>query len=518
VGFATILVGIYLAQIGFSWVRDYLAGYVGAHFIADLRSALFGHLESLSLKFHQQHKVGEIMSRLLSDIFRIQDLMIATLLVMLTNILMLIAILLYLLNVEWQLTLIALVPVPLTILFTGRFGKGLNETSRNIQETTAHLSARVQESLVAIKVIKSFGQERSERGRVGQVLDSLSKWLIKYSVLRSLSMNVVTFINMIGPIVVLSAGAYMVAAGTMKLGALISFYMLISFVYSPIQSLAGTHIEVQAAMASVDRIFEYLDIPPAVREDPAPVVISKARGEIEMCNVSFVYGDSGFKLNDFNLHIRAGETVAIVGPSGSGKTTLISLIMRFYDPDQGVVSIDGVDLRKLSLTSLRDNIALVDQDPLLFNTSIGDNIAYSNPDSSREQIIRAAQIANIHDFIATLPDGYDSKVGERGVTMSGGERQRICLARAILKDPPILILDEATSALDSISEQLIQDALDKILADKTAIIIAHRLSTVQRADRIITLKDGIIVDQGTHQELLEKSALYQELAQKQLRS
>ena len=270
-------------------------------------------------------------------------------------------------------------------------------------------------------------------------------------------------------------------------------------------------------MASVDRIFEYLDIPPEVREDPEPTVISRARGTIELREVAFGYDDNAFRLDNFNLQIRAKETLAIVGPSGSGKTTLISLIMRFFDPKRGAITIDGVDLRKLSLTSLRDNIALVDQDPLLFNASIADNIAYSNPDADREQIIRAARIANIHDFIAGLPDGYNSRVGERGVTMSGGERQRICLARAILKDPPILILDEATSALDSISEQLIQDALDKILADKTAIIIAHRLSTVQRADRIIALKDGKIMDQGTHQELLEKSALYQELAQKQLK-
>jgi ATP-binding cassette, subfamily B, putative efflux pump len=342
--------------------------------------------------------------------------------------------------------------------------------------------------------------------------------LVRYSVVRSLSVNVVTFISMIGPIVVLSAGAYLVASGVMKLGALIAFYVLIAYLYSPVQGLAFARIEISLAMASVNRVFEYLDIPPEVEEDPEPTVISRARGTIELRNVAFGYDDNAFRLDDFDLLIHAGETLAIVGPSGSGKTTLISLIMRFFDPERGAITIDGVDLRKLSLTSLRDNIALVDQDPLLFNASIADNIAYSNPDADKEQIIRAARIANIHDFIEGLPDGYNSRVGERGVTMSGGERQRICLARAILKDPPILILDEATSALDSISEQLIQDALDKILADKTAIIIAHRLATVQRADRIITLKDGKIVDQGTHQELLEKSALYQELAQKQLRS
>lgn len=335
--------------------------------------------------------------------------------------------------------------------------------------------------------------------------------------MRSLSFNLVNFINNIGPIVVLSVGAYLVATGHMLLGEMIAFYVLLNSLYSPVRGLAYTKIEVSAAMASVDRIFEYLDIPPEVREDPEPTVIPRARGTIELREVAFGYDDNAFQFDSFNLRIHAKETLAIVGPSGSGKTTLISLIMRFFDPDKGAVLIDGIDLRKLSLRSLRENIGLVDQDPLLFNASIADNIAYSNANADRDQIIRAAKIANIHDFIAGLPDGYGSMVGERGVTMSGGERQRICLARAILKDPPILILDEATSALDSISEQLIQDALDKILADKTAIIIAHRLATVRRADRIITLKDGKIMDQGTHLELLEKSALYQELAQKQLK-
>jgi ATP-binding cassette, subfamily B, bacterial MsbA len=515
--FAGLLIGIYLAHVALSWGRDYLVGYLAAHIIADIRSKLFLHLETLSLKFFQKHQIGEIMSRLLNDVNRIQELLTSTLLMFLNNVLLLIAILVYLLNVNWQLTLIAIIPVPLTIFFTNRIGGSLNNLSRGMQEANAAISAKVQETLSAVRVVKAFGNEVEERKAFDRVMDRLTQVLVRFSVVRSLSLNLVNFINMIGPIVVLSAGAYLVATGAMKLGALMAFYVLLAYLYSPVQGLAYARIEVASAMASVDRIFEYLDIPPEVTEDPEPTVIAKVRGAIELHGVAFGYDDNAFRFDNFNLKIQAKETVAIVGPSGSGKTTLISLIMRYFDPERGAISIDGVDLRKLSLASLRDNIALVDQDPLLFNASIADNIAYSNANADREQIIRAAKIANIHDFIAGLPDGYDSRVGERGVTMSGGERQRICLARAILKDPPILILDEATSSLDSISEQLIQDALDKILADKTAIIIAHRLSTVQRADRIIALKDGKIVDQGTHQELLEKSLLYQELAQKQLK-
>ena len=515
--FAAVLAGIYVLQIGFSWVRDYVAGYIGASIIADVRSALFAHIQKLSFRFFQTHQVGEMMSRLLSDVSRIQDLLSSTLLMLLTNVMLLIAIMAYLLSVNWQMTLIAIVPVPLTILLTNKFGKSIHIVARTLQETIARLSARVQEAFGGIKVIKAFGREEAEKRKTDSILNQLTGLYVKYSVVRSLSVNVVQFISMIGPIVVLSAGAYLVAMESMKLGALISFYVLLAYLYSPIQSLASINVEVQASMASVDRIFEYLDIPPAVQETASPKKLERTNGEISLRQVNFAYEESGFHFRNLSLHIPAKQKLAIVGPSGSGKTTLTSLIMRFYDPVSGSVSLDDINLKDLSLSSLRDNMALVDQDPLLFNASIAENIAYSNPAAAREDIVRAATIANIHDFIFGLTDGYNSMVGERGVTLSGGEKQRICLARAILKDPPILILDEATSALDSISEQLIQESLDRILKDKTAIIIAHRLSTVQRADRIITLQDGAIVGDGTHSELLEKSPLYRELAQKQLR-
>ncbi len=515
--FAGVLLGIYLTQVVLAWLRDYLAGHLAAHIIADIRSELFGHLESLSLRFFQKRQIGEIMARVLNDVNRIQELFVSTFLMFLTNILLLAAALAYLLNGNWRLTLIALIPVPLTIYFANRFGVRVQSLSRGIQEANANISAKVQETLSAVKIVKAFGKELGERLAFDKVMSGLTCVLIRFSVTRSLSLNLVNFINNLGPIVVFSWGAYLVATGGMKIGELIAFYVLVNYIYSPVQGLAATKIEVSAAMASVDRIFEYLDAPPEVHEDPEPIVLSRAHGAIELRGVTFVYDDNAFRLDNLNLAIGAKETLAIVGPSGSGKTTLISLIMRFYDPEKGEVLIDGTDLRKVSLKSLRENIGLVDQDPLLFNATIAENIAYSNPEAGRDRIARAASIANIDRFIASLPDGYDSMVGERGVTMSGGERQRICLARALLKDPPILILDEATSSLDSISEQLIQDALSKILADKTTIIIAHRLATVQRADRIIVLRDGRIVDQGTHQELLEKSALYRELAQKQLK-
>jgi len=516
--FGMVLAGIYLTQVLFSLMRDYLAAKIGARIIADMRSQLFERLEHLSLRFFQQHQVGEIMSRLLADISRVQGLLTSTLLMFLTNVLLLAAIIVYLLYTDWLLTLIAVIPVPLTIILTNKFGLRIHKIVKNLQETIADFSARLQEAFLSIKTIKAFGQEQSEKSRVDRVIEKLTGLYISNSVANSLAGNLVNFISMLGPIVVLAWGTYLIAAGTMKLGALIAFYMLLTYLYSPIQGLSSLFIEVESAMAAVNRVFEYLDMPPEITEAASPVTLDRARGEIRLEDVCFRYNQQGFAIENFSLDIQAKEKVAIVGPSGAGKSTLINLLMRFFDPQSGTIYIDGIDLKELSLMSLRKNISMVDQDPLLFKTSIFNNIAYANPKIDREDVIAAAKIANVHDFISGLPGGYETDVGERGVTLSGGEKQRICLARAILMNPPILILDEATSALDSRSEHLIQEALKRILVDKTTIIIAHRLSTVQHADRIIAIENGKIIDEGKHDELLKKSELYRDLASRQLKS
>lgn len=517
--FGLFLVGVYLANVLFSWIRDYLAGYIGAHIIADMRTALFAHLQSLSLQFHQNNQVGEIMSRILSDVSRVQYLLTSTLLMFFTNILLLVAILIYLLNVNWYLTVIAIIPVPLTILITSFYGRRLHRLSRWLQETIAALSGRIQESFTGIKTVKAFGQERREAGRLGSIIDKITRLYVQISVNTSLSVNVVQFISMLGPIVVLAWGTYLIAQGQMQLGALIAFYMLLTYLYNPVEGLASLHIEVKSAMASVDRIFEYLDMPATIVESPNPVILSQPRGEIELKNVSFAYeGSNGFRLDNINLRVAAKEKIAIVGPSGSGKTTIINLIMRFFDPDEGVITLDGVDLRSLAVTNLRDAVSIVDQEPLLFRATIHENIAYGSPEASEAEVESAARIANIATFIDSLPDRYRHIVGERGVTISGGEKQRLCLARVILKDPAVVILDEATSALDANSEYLIQQALEQVLRDKTAIIIAHRLSTIKHVDRIIALDRGRIVDEGRHDVLMERSALYRDLVARQLKN
>lgn len=514
--FGGALLGLYLGNVLFSWWRDYLAGRIGANIIADMRSELFYHLERVSLRFHQTHQVGEMMSRLLSDVNRIQSLLTTTLLMFLTNILMLVAIFVYLINTNWLMTIVALIPVPLTILFSNKFGLKLHDINRALQEAIARFTATMQEALVATRIIRAFGQEKREKEKIDGDLKVLTGYYIKNSVTSSLAFNFMHFVNMIGPIIILAWGTYLVAGGSMKLGTLMAFYILLSYLYSPIKDLATINVEVQSAMSSVYRIFEYLDLPPAVDEPLRPVSLPKISGAIKLENVCHTYEDSGFNIENLSLDIKPRQKIAIVGPSGSGKTTLINLIMRFFDPVSGKITIDGVDLRDLPIKTLRDNIGLVDQEPLLFKSTVFNNIAYARPDIGLDEVIKAAKIANIHDFIISLRDGYESEVGERGVTLSGGEKQRMCLARAILIDPPILILDEATSSLDSNSEQLIQEALKRVLAEKTAIIIAHRLSTVQHADRIITMDNGRIVAEGTHAELLDKSPLYRALASKQL--
>ncbi len=515
VWFGAVVIGVYAIVFLMSWARDYLGARVGSSIVVDLRAELFERLEYLPLRFYQKHQVGEILSRMMSDVSRIQDVFANVLVSALANLMFLLAILSYLLYTNWLLTLLALAPIPLTWYLTHRFGLLMNKVSRQFQETTAELSARVQESLVGVKTIKAFGREQDELGRLAGILDRLRKVIIRYTVTQSISRTAIMILSFMGVIVVLSIGSYFIVIGQMTLGRLIAFFFLMAWMMNPLQILASARVDIQSIMASVDRVFEYLDQPIEIVEAPQPVTLASPRGEVRFDRVSFAYDGQGFRLENFNLKIAAKEKLAIVGPSGGGKSTIINLVMRFYDPQSGTIMLDGVDLRQLSFRSLRACVALVDQDPLLFNTTILENIAYGKPGATRDEVVAAAKVANVHDFVSGLPNGYETVVGERGVTLSGGEKQRLCLARAVIRDPAVLILDEATSALDSISEHLIQDALERILVNKTAIIVAHRLATVQRADRIITVKNGAIVDEGTHSELLTRSSIYRELAEKQ---
>jgi len=514
--FGLVLAGIYLANVLFSWSRDYFAARIAAGIKRDIRSDLFFHLERVSLRFHYRNSVGEIMSRVQADVDKVQELMTSILLQLLANILMLAVIFIYLLQVNWVLTLIALVPVPLTILLSHGLGKRLHRIAREQMQSIARLAARLQEALSAVTTVAAFGQEKREQARVDHESNVLGHWMVKSSVTASLAGNLIHFVNMMGPIVVLAWGTYLVAGGSIKLGALMAFYILLAYMYQPVQDLASVNVEIQAAMASVHRVFEYFDLEPSVAEDRHPVSLESVTGALEFKDVRFWYEANGFVLDIGGLNIQPGETVAVVGPSGAGKTSLINLILRFFDPQEGSVLLDGIDIKRLRLHELRRSIGLVEQSPMLFKGTIFDNIAYSDADASTDEVVAAAQVANIAGFIESLESGYQTQVGERGVTLSGGEKQRVCLARALLKQPPILILDEATSALDSKSEQLIQQALRRVLVDKTAIIIAHRLATVRFADRILVMENGRIAASGKHEQLMSDSDTYRELASNQM--
>jgi subfamily B ATP-binding cassette protein MsbA len=514
--FSAFLLGVYLAYVGFAWLRDYIGSRLGTSIIRNLRSQLFGHLQRLSSRFYQARQTGEILSRMMSDASQIENLLTETLLLFVMDVLMLLAILIYLLRTNWALTLVAIIPVPLTVLVTQYYGRRVQGFATRMQEKTAAVSARIQESLLGMRTTHAFGQEGREQERMNGVLDDLSRVTIKASVVSSLAVNLVQFVNMVGPIIVLGWGVYLVAVGGMKLGELMAFYILMAFLYSPVQSLARAKVQFHTAMASVDRIFEYLDIQPDIVEPADPIELKQARGQITFHHVVFGYPQSQFTLRDLSLEVPSREKVALVGPSGSGKTTIVNLVLRFLDPDAGTILLDGVDIRRLSFATLRRQIAIVEQDPVLFKATIAENIAYGRPNATHAEIEAAARAANIHDFIQSLPNRYEAEVGERGMSFSGGERQRLCLARALICNPSVLILDEATSALDSNSELLIQQSLSRILVDKTAIIIAHRLSTVKHVDRIIAIDNGTILDHGTHEELTARCSLYRELAQKQL--
>lgn len=514
--FGAFLLCIYLLNLLFAWLRDYLVARVGSEIIKDLRVQLFAHLQRLPLSFHGKHQIGELMSRLLSDVGRLQDLLTVTLLMLFTNVLMLAGVLAYLLNTNWMLTVVAVLPVPLTVYATGRLGGRLSTLMTEVQRRMAGVSATLQETLLGIRTIKAFGREEFATHRVELALRELNPLLVKASVTSSLGVNLAQFINVIGPIVVLAWGVYLVAGGHMKLGELIAFYILLTYLYSPIRGLAETHLQVKSAMVSADRIFEYLDLEPAVAEAASPVEFDWAAGEVRLEQVGLAHPNSNFRLENLSLVVAPRETIALVGPSGAGKTTVLHLIMRLFDPQSGSVLLDSLDLRAIATSKLRRHVALVEQEPFVFHASLYDNIACWRPGLGEPEVTLAARAARIHEFASALPDGYQTIVGERGVNLSGGERQRLCLARALAGDPTVLLLDEATSALDSVSEQLISESLSTILSGKTAIIVAHRLATIQHVDRIVVMDAGRLVDEGSHTELMKRCGLYRELAQHQM--
>ena len=493
-------------------LSTYILVAVGLRMVFRLRCRLFDHLQRLSLSFHDMTTVGDSLYRVTWNTYCVQALFNSGLIPALTASFTLLGIAGVMLFVDWLLTLVALaIGVPLLILIQ-KLDRPMRERSLRAAERESAISTRVQETLSSIRAVQAFGREAAESQRFGDHADASLRAKLRLTVLQSGSQAIVGLLLAIGTAAVVGIGAWRVMHGVLTVGDIVLLVSYLAMLYKPLETLAYTAATVQGAAADARRVFSILDHTPEVRDKTGAVPLSvRTAGPIVFDHVCFSYNGGKQVINDVCLEIPAGQTVALVGPSGAGKTTLANLAMRFYDPTEGRVALNGTDLRSLTLESLRQNIALVLQEPVLFSSTIRENIAYGRPEATNEEIEAAAQAAGAHDFIQALTRGYETQIGERGVTLSGGQRQRLSIARAFLKDAPILILDEPTSALDSTTERQVLEALKRLMKDRTTLIIAHRLSTVREADQIVVIQDGKIAESGTHTELLRLGRHYARL-------
>lgn len=515
--YTLLLVLVFAGQALFTGLQNYLFARSGEGVVADLRRHLFNHLLSLSPRFFENHKTGDITSRLTSDVTTVQGVVSNTLVQLFTTPLMFAATLAILFWTNWKLSSFILAVVPLVILVAIVLGRIMRRLSKAFQDKVAEANARAEESIGGIRVVQSFTAEKLEAERYSQLIGESYRTALRRALVSSGLSGVVFFTIFSALGLIFWYGGRLVSLGEITPGQLVSFILYAFSVATSVGTLAGIWGQVQSALGASSRIFELLDTPSELKEPKNPYPLTNVRGEVRLEDIHFAYDERGEILRGVSLTALPGQVVALVGPSGAGKSTLIALIPRFYDVTKGRITLDGVDIRQLRLMDLRRQIALVPQETLLFSGSIEENIRYGNPQASRAEVIEAAKAANAHAFISAFPQGYQTLVGERGVKLSGGQRQRIAIARALLKNPKILILDEATSSLDSESEVLVQEALDKLMQGRTTFVIAHRLSTVRNADQIVVLDKGQVVQQGTHEELLARGGLYKDLYELQFR-
>ena len=515
-GIVLLLVAIFAVQAIFNFFRTYLLGIVGEGVVADLRKAVFSHLIGLPVAFFEERKTGEITSRLTSDVGTLQTLVSTALANFVNQSILLLggAIVLFVINA--RLTLLMLAVVPAVIVAGAFFGRRLRQISLGFQDRVAEANASAEEAIQGIRVVKSFTAESKEAHRYGVQIDGSFALGRRRAMVRAIFVPSIIMAMFVGISVVLWYGGRQVVQGALLPGDLIAFLFLTIFIAGSVASFTGLYSQVQEAIGASKRIFELLDTTGDVPDPVEPVTLGAVRGSVRFEGVSFRYRDREEQvLEHIELEARPGEVLALVGPSGAGKSTLVTLLPRFYDPTSGRILLDGIDLRDVALDELRRNIGIVPQETQLFSGTIAENILYGRPAASRDEVVAAARAANAHDFVAAFPEAYETIVGERGLKLSGGQRQRIAIARALLKNPRILVLDEATSSLDSESEALVQAALDHLMTGRTTFVIAHRLSTVVGADRIVVLDGGRIVEQGSHRELYAAGGLYRSLYARQ---
>lgn len=511
------LIGLFLAQAVVNFTQSYLTAAVSEHVIADLRKDVFGAVIQQAPGFFDSRRVGELTSRLSSDVGLIQNVLRFGVPELARQGLFLIGALVLVTVTNARLTLVTLTVIPLAIGIGWLFGRRVRRMSTRIQDRLAAAVARAEQVFTQIRTVQAFRRETFESDAFGAEVDATRDEGLKRAVARASLTGAVTFVAFGAIVVVLWEGGRLVLAGELTPGTLVAFLLYAVTISGAITSMAGFWGNLQEAAGAAQRIFELIDHPVSVRSPQNPVPLPKpVIGEVRYEGVTFRYGeDLPLVLAGIDLELGEGETVALVGTSGSGKTTLAGLLPRFFDVEEGRVMLDGIDVREMHLSELRGAIGQVPQEPMLFAGTIRENLMYGDPEASEGEMMEAALAAHAHEFIDGFPNGYDQLVGERGVTLSGGQRQRIAIARVMLERPKVLILDEASSSLDAESEALVQDALDRLMTERTTLVIAHRLSTVIRADRIIVLDAGVIEDHGTHRELLERSPVYQRLYRRQ---